>query len=62
MQTHTSERLVGMAKLKNYISLGTDDITAELIQRGGGILCSEIHRLIISIWNEKELPEQWKES
>jgi hypothetical protein len=26
------------------------------------ILCSEIHRLIYSIWNKEELPQQWKES
>jgi hypothetical protein len=24
--------------------------------------CSEIHRLICSIWNKEELPQQWKES
>jgi hypothetical protein len=25
-------------------------------------LCSEIHKLICSIWNKEELPQQWKES
>jgi hypothetical protein len=25
-------------------------------------LCSEIHRLITSIWNKEELLKQWKES
>jgi len=25
-------------------------------------ICSEIHKLIISIWNKEELPEEWKES
>jgi hypothetical protein len=26
------------------------------------MLCFEIHRLICSIWNKEELPQQWKES
>lgn len=25
-------------------------------------MCYEIHRLISSIWNEEELPQQWKKS
>ena len=25
-------------------------------------ICSEIHKLIYSIWNKEELPEQWKGS
>jgi len=32
-----------------------------LIKAGGRIICSEIHKLIISIWNKEELPE-WKKS
>jgi hypothetical protein len=35
---------------------------AELIQAGGEILRSEIHKLINSVWNKEELPHQWKES
>jgi hypothetical protein len=27
-----------------------------------GETCSEIHRLICSVWNKEELPQQWKES
>jgi hypothetical protein len=33
-----------------------------LIKGGGRIIRSEIHKLIISIWNKEELPEEWKES
>jgi hypothetical protein len=40
----------------------SDQILAELIQAGGEILWSEIHKVINSIWNKKELPYQWKES
>jgi hypothetical protein len=45
-------------KLKMYKSPGVDQVLAELIQAGGEILRSEIHKLI---WNE-ELPYQWKKS
>jgi hypothetical protein len=33
-----------------------------LIETGGRTICCEIRKLIISIWNKKELPEEWKES
>jgi hypothetical protein len=41
---------------------GSDHILSELIQAGGEILRSEIHKLINSIWNKEELPDHWKES
>jgi hypothetical protein len=45
-----------------YKSPGSDEILAELIQAGGEILRSKIHKLIKSIWNKEKLPYQWKES
>ena len=33
-----------------------------LLKQGGGNIGSEIHKLINSIWNKEELPEEWKES
>jgi hypothetical protein len=53
---------IAIGKLKNYKSPGTDQILTELIKAGGEMLCSEIHKLICSIWNKEELPQQWKES
>jgi hypothetical protein len=37
-------------------------IPAELIQAGSKTSRSEIHKLIYSIRNEEDLPDQWKES
>jgi hypothetical protein len=37
---------IAIAKLKRYKSPGSDQIPAELIQAGGEILQSEIHKLI----------------
>jgi hypothetical protein len=60
IEIHTAEPLVpdpspfeveiAIAKLKTYKSPGSDQILAELIQAGGEILCSEIHTVINSIW------------
>jgi hypothetical protein len=72
MDIHTAEPLVpepslvevesAIGKLKSYKSPGTYQIPAELIKAGGETLYSEIHRLICSIWNKEELPQQWEES
>jgi hypothetical protein len=72
IEVHTAEPLVpgpscleaeiAIAKLKNYKSPGSDQIPAELIQAGGEIVLSVIHKLINSVWNKEELPDQWKES
>jgi hypothetical protein len=61
-QPNSFEAKIAIEKLKRYKSSGTDKIPVEIIQAGGKTLCSEIHRLTDSIWNKKELPQQWKES
>jgi len=71
-ETHTVEPLMpepsafeiemAIGKLENHKSPGTDQIPAELIKAGGRTICNVIHKLIISIWNKEELPEEWKES
>jgi hypothetical protein len=67
VEVHTAESLVpgpscleveiAIAKLKMYKSPGSDQIPA-----GGEMLLSGIRKLINSIWNKEELPDQWKES
>jgi hypothetical protein len=71
-EIHTAEPLVpepsvfegemAIEKLKRYKSPGIEQIPAELIKAGGSKICSEIRKLINSIWNKEELPDQWKES
>ena len=70
-EVRSTERLVSessafefemaVEKLKSYKSLGIDQIPAELIEAGGRTIRSKIHKLIISIRNKEELPEE-KES
>ena len=49
-------------KLKSHKSPRIDQIPAEFIKAGGRTICCAIHKLIISIWNKEEFPEEWKES
>jgi hypothetical protein len=53
---------MAIEKLERHKSPGIDQIPAELIKAGGINVCSEIHKIINSIWNKEELPEQWKDS
>ena len=67
-EIHTVEPLVpepsafevelAIEKLKNHKSPGIDQIPAELIKAGGRTIRGEIHKLIISIWNNEELPDE----
>jgi hypothetical protein len=62
-ELHTGEPLgvkMAVEKLKRYKSPGSDQIPAEVIQAGSSTMHSEILKLINSVWNKKELPEQWK--
>jgi hypothetical protein len=69
-EIHTVEQLVpessafevelAIEKLKNHKSPGIDQIPAELIKAGGRTIRGEIHKLIISIWNKEELPDECK--
>jgi hypothetical protein len=52
---------IAITKLKKYKSPGSDENPEELIQAGGKTLLSAIHKLINSIWNKEELPDEWKE-
>jgi hypothetical protein len=53
---------ISIAKLKRYKSPGSDQIRPEVYQVGGETLVSVIHKLITSIWNKEEIPDQQEES
>jgi hypothetical protein len=61
LEPSDSEVEMAIEKLKRHKSPGIDQIPVELIKAGGRIIRSEIHKLINSIWNKEELPEQWQE-
>jgi hypothetical protein len=49
---------LAIEKLKSHKSPGFDQIPAEMTKVGGRTVCYEIHKLIISVWNKEELPEE----
>jgi hypothetical protein len=53
-----SEIELAIDKLKIHKSSGIEQIPAELIKAGGTAVRSKIHKLIISIWNKEELPQE----
>ena len=52
---------MAIEKLKSHKSQGVDHIPTEMIKAGGRTLRYEIHKLINSILNKEEFPEEWKE-
>jgi hypothetical protein len=52
------EDKIAIAKLETYKSPDSDEIPAELIQAGGETLLSGIHKLVNSVCNKEELPDQ----
>jgi len=68
VEIHTAEPLVpkpsalevelAIEKLKSHVSPGIDQIPAEMIKAGCRTIRCAIHKLIIAIWNKKELPEE----
>ena len=53
---------LAIEKFKSHKSPGVYQIPAELIKEAGRTIPYQIHKLIVSIWNKEELPEEWKES
>jgi hypothetical protein len=60
-ESSASEVEMANEKLKSHKSPGIDQIPAELIKAESRTIRCEIHKLIISVWNKEELPEEWKE-
>ena len=52
-ESSTSEAERAVEKLKRYTSPGNYQIPVEMNKAGGMIICSEIHKLIISLCNKR---------
>jgi hypothetical protein len=50
---------MAIEKTKGHKSPGTDHIPAEMFKVGSKTICSVLLKLINSIWNKGELPEEW---
>jgi hypothetical protein len=52
----------GYWNAKRHKSTGNGQFPADLIKAGSTTIRFQIHKLIRSIWNKEELPEEWTES
>jgi hypothetical protein len=51
---------MSVSKLKNGKAPGHDQIPAELIKEGGTELKKVIYELVLKIWEEEIIPQEWK--
>jgi hypothetical protein len=49
-----------ISKIKNGTDPGTDSITVELIKNGGPELLQRMFNLLIQIWDQERMPEEWE--
>jgi hypothetical protein len=53
-EPNTFEFKMATEKLKRHKSPGVDEILPELIKAGERTVCTQVHRLINSIWNKEK--------
>jgi hypothetical protein len=52
---------MAIEEFKGPRSPGIDQIPAKLMKVWSRTICSEIHKLINSVWNKEEMLKEWKE-
>jgi hypothetical protein len=49
-----------ISKMKNGKAPGIDNITLELIKNGGTEILQRIFKLLLQIWDQERMPEEWE--
>ena len=49
-------------KLKNHKASGVDQIHAEMLKYGGKSALKWIHRVVLCVWRNEEIPDDWKKA
>jgi exonuclease III len=53
---------VAVRKLKNNKAAGVDRVNAEMMKTGGEVVYRRLHSLIVKIWKDGVVPEDWRKS
>ena len=53
---------LAIQSLQNNKAPGADEIPAELLKHGGTCLTNAVHVLLLKIWNDEVIPEDWRKS
>ncbi|XP_054287945.1 uncharacterized protein LOC129003672 [Macrosteles quadrilineatus] len=63
IETPTKEEVqYAIKSLKNDKAPERDEITADIIKRGGNIIVEKLWNLITKIWEQEEMPMEWQEA
>ena len=54
------EMIEVISKMKNGKAPGIDNITVDLITNGGTELLQRIFDLLLQIWDQERMPEEWE--
>ncbi|XP_070491040.1 uncharacterized protein [Chironomus tepperi] len=54
-----SEVREAIARLKNNKAPGEDSLPAELFKTGCSMLEEKMHEIIVQVWNEEKMPDEW---
>ena len=54
------EMITVIRNMKSGKALGIDNITVELIKNGGTELLQRISDVLIQVWEQERMPEEWK--
>jgi hypothetical protein len=52
--------VAAIKNLKNHKAPGDDMLPAKLFKAGSDRLIDVLHGLILQVWSEEKLPEEWK--
>lgn len=56
-----SEVVDAIRALKTNKAAGRDALPSELLREGGLMLATELHTIILAVWNTEQLPDEWLE-
>jgi len=59
-KTTYEEMIEVISKMKNGKALGIDNITVELIKNGGTEILQRIFDLLLQIWDQERMPDEWE--